>query len=346
MRIVVTTLFFLVIAIASTNVAALTFRREGDRIEATGTFEKGDTARFAAFIRSQQPDAIGWPAISLNSSGGSLTEGILLGRLLRQYSIASLVKRGDECFSACAVAFLGGTQAYGSGSGVGRYLEVGAKLGFHGFSSGTERVVLLNEAFDVARIINGVIVQYASDMKGVDIALLSELVTVEPRSIRIVNTPRELRGLGIVVKGPMPSRPANWALNACGRHVEEARPLKDGPLDGRISSKSERIVVGGQAEFRQMLLTELYGEATRQLLASLPPAELIWLAINTAPKYPLQRIAVQRGAGLYYDYCYAFEREFAVGSVETVLVSDLGDGSKATRFHGPLGWYADNSPLW
>lgn len=346
MRILGTALIFLAIGIASTNVDALTFRREGDRIEATGSFEQGDTARFAAFLRrSQRPDDDGWPAISFNSPGGSLTEGILLGRLLRQYSITSLVKRGGECYSACAVAFLGGTQAYTTGSGVGRYLEVGAKLGFHGFSSGSERVVLLNEAFDVARIINGIIVQYASGMKDVDIALLSELITVDPRNIRIVNTPRELRGLGIVVNGPMPPRPANWALNACGRHVEQARPLKDGTLEDRISSMSERKIVGSQAEFRQLLLTELYKEATRQLLARLPPTELISLAIVVTPKYPLQRIAVQRGAGLYYDYCYAFESEYLVGTVETVLIDELG-GSKETRFHGPLGWYADNSPLW
>lgn len=341
-----TLLFCLTSLLSSTRADALTFRKNGEWIEVSGKFEPGDAARFAAFLKIQPSNNGGWLGVSLDSLGGSLAEGLLLGRFLRQNSIGTLVRQGNECYSACAIAFLGGTKPYTTGSGIGRNLEVGAKLGFHGFASSNERVVLLNEAFDAARIVNGLIVQYASEMRGIDLSLLAELISVEPTSIRVVSTPRELRGLSINVRGSLPPHPANWALNACSRQIELERPLKDGPLQYRISSQSNRKAVNSISEFRQLLLDDLYRGPTRDALAQLPAEDLVNLVVDAKPKLPIHRIFVQRGAGLYYDYCYAYESEYLTDSVQTILVSALGDGSKITKSHGPLGWYADNTTLW
>ncbi|MER9104442.1 hypothetical protein NKH95_10870 [Mesorhizobium sp. M0848] len=53
-----------------------------------------------------------WPRIvvELNSSGGSYQSGLDLALLFRRLGLATVVKSGDHCFSACALAFLGGTQ--------------------------------------------------------------------------------------------------------------------------------------------------------------------------------------------------------------------------------------------
>ncbi|UVK38735.1 hypothetical protein LHFGNBLO_000013 [Mesorhizobium sp. AR10] len=53
-----------------------------------------------------------WPRIvvELNSSGGSYQSGLDLALLFRRLGLATVVRSGDHCFSACALAFLGGTQ--------------------------------------------------------------------------------------------------------------------------------------------------------------------------------------------------------------------------------------------
>ncbi len=45
----------------------------------------------------------------LNSKGGDLDVGLKLGRFFRRYRFRTYVKGGDKCISACALAFLGGT---------------------------------------------------------------------------------------------------------------------------------------------------------------------------------------------------------------------------------------------
>lgn len=337
--------FFWLGATTSSGHAA-TFAVEAGRIELSGPFVAGDTSRLAAFLRTNWKDRDSQPELSLNSPGGSLAEGIQMGRFLRRNSISTVVRRGRECHSACAVAFLGGTQAYATGSGIGRYLEVGAALGFHGFSSGNNSVVLLNEAFDAARVINGVIVQYASEMRGIDLALLSELVAVEPRSIHVVKTPREIQGLGITLRGALPPRPGTWAINACGRHVSALRPVNDGPLESRISSQSERRVFLSLDQFLNDLLITFFPEARRADLSRWPRKDLIGLVAESSPKPPIHRIELRRGAGLYFDYCYAFDSEHASGSVHTLLIDEIAGMSKSIQSHGPLGWYPDRAALW
>jgi len=243
-------------------------------------------------------------------------------------------------------------QQYVVADGIGRTLEVGAKLGFHGFSANNERIVLLNEAFDAARVISGLIVQYANEMTGIDLSLLSELVSIEPANIRIVTTPRELRALSIKVAGTLPPRPAMWALNACAREVERLRPINDMPLAERISQRSKRVVINNMAELKRMLLADMYpgGEtgnrATREALANLPDDEFLRLVADTvsAPKFPVERIGIQRGAGFYFDQCYALE-DSTPGNGYTLMISSFG-GNPKKKYHGQLGWYPDQAGLW
>lgn len=339
-------LSILLIALQSWSTAhALNFRATSMYIEAEGTIIPGDAARLVAMLNALPPSD-GYPGISLNSPGGSLIEGILLGQAFRQFGVETVVRSGKECHSACAVAFLGGTRQYATGKGVGRTLEVGAHLGFHGFSSTDERVVLINEAFDAARVLNSIVVGYANEMTGIDLALLSNLVTVAPSSIRIVTTPREIRGLSIEVKGGLAPRPTNWGLNACGWEVNRVRPISDGEIEWRISPKSSQTVIGTIAKLRTALLDDLYppDSSKRDALSRLSPKDFIELTMGSIPKFPVQRIIVQRGAGFYYDSCYAFEGEFSGSNANTLLTST--DGAIKTSSHGQLGWYPERIALW
>lgn len=85
-----------------------------------------------------------WPIIvvELNSSGGSYQAGLDLALLFRRLGLATVVKSDDHCFSACALAFLGGTQRATDPTPASddgpipdqlpdRSIERDAQLGFH-----------------------------------------------------------------------------------------------------------------------------------------------------------------------------------------------------------------------
>jgi len=97
-------------------------------ILATGDILDGDTERLKKFVSSlpKRKNA----AIYLASPGGSLAEGIKLGMFLRRYHMKSVVEGNNVCASACALAFLGGTD---NGGHAWRSSSSTSKLGFHAF---------------------------------------------------------------------------------------------------------------------------------------------------------------------------------------------------------------------
>jgi hypothetical protein len=99
-------------------------------IEAKGRVEAGDTAMLKAYI-AQLPVKRA-TAVYLNSPGGSLEEGMALGRYFHKAGIRTIVAGADVvCNSACSTAFLGGRDAE-----TGKPWRVKgstARLGFHSF---------------------------------------------------------------------------------------------------------------------------------------------------------------------------------------------------------------------
>ena len=55
-----------------------------------------------------------------------------MGKALRAAQISTLITHDASCLGACALAFLGGTQTYATGVGIGRRLEFGGRLDFRG----------------------------------------------------------------------------------------------------------------------------------------------------------------------------------------------------------------------
>lgn len=68
--------------------------------------------------------------LCLNSPGGSFVAGMKLADTLMIDGVQTFIKAGDECYSACAITFLGGS-IWGDLRHVSRTLEVGGSLGFH-----------------------------------------------------------------------------------------------------------------------------------------------------------------------------------------------------------------------
>jgi uncharacterized protein len=84
-------------------------------ITVEGTLLVGDGDKF-----QEETSALRDAIVVLRSDGDSVFEGIKIGEIIRRKGFSSLVV--DQCASACAVAWLGGTH---------RFMAAGAQIGFH-----------------------------------------------------------------------------------------------------------------------------------------------------------------------------------------------------------------------
>jgi hypothetical protein len=95
-----------------------------------GPVAAGDLLNLQSQISRLRPDTA--VAMVLESPGGSLGEGVQLGRFFHRAKIITVVGRGTGCHSACSIAFLGGRNAK-----TGKPMRIKSSmglLGFHQFS--------------------------------------------------------------------------------------------------------------------------------------------------------------------------------------------------------------------
>ncbi len=136
--------------------------QEEVRFRLAGEIEAGDTRRMEAALAAATVTHEDGPSrkfvISLDSPGGSYQEGLDLAVELRRRGIATVVRTGNSCASACALAFLGGTSTPGDPTPLSddaplpsqspdRSLEPGAVLGFH-----APYLVLPNGTYDATTV--------------------------------------------------------------------------------------------------------------------------------------------------------------------------------------------------
>lgn len=105
-------------------------------ISVSGSIAQGDAARLSDLIGPQ--DGAAPFVIVFDSPGGNFLEGVRIGEALQPFRGGNgdpllygvVVLAGDQCMSACAVAFALAALPRDSGVSV-RYVEMGAQLGFH-----------------------------------------------------------------------------------------------------------------------------------------------------------------------------------------------------------------------
>jgi hypothetical protein len=118
--------------LANSVFAAEYLHRASDKCEWTlnGAIVSGDSSK----LKSLNWDSGNYvKTLCLNSSGGSLVEGVAVAESIRAEEISTLVESGQNCFSACAIAFMAGVEPpEGEGiPSISRTLDVRGKLGFH-----------------------------------------------------------------------------------------------------------------------------------------------------------------------------------------------------------------------
>lgn len=105
-------------------------------IELSGLIDKGDAKRLSAAISEHLTDAdqmrkVFFPVICLNSPGGSFTEAIKIISIIDDLAIGTMVRDGDRCESACALAFMAGNYPEEGNTYPWRMMHPGATIGFH-----------------------------------------------------------------------------------------------------------------------------------------------------------------------------------------------------------------------
>jgi hypothetical protein len=108
-------------------------------IRMSGFVQSGDAFKLRSILaklKAMSPKAPDKPLaiVELHSPGGEILEGFSLGYLFREFDVATVVRSGKFCLSACAIAFLGGTVSHLPPTIVpGRNIEIGGIVGFHNF---------------------------------------------------------------------------------------------------------------------------------------------------------------------------------------------------------------------
>lgn len=169
----------------------------------SGSIEAGDTERFRAYFESKA-DGFGF-SVALDSPGGSMMEGMLLGEYFRATGINTIVARypirpagmedfdysgldsipGAQCSSACALAFLGG---------VDRSIDKGGAIGFHQFYGGSDERTAA-EAMEQTQTTSAIVANYLRKMGTAP--ELFELMSITPPEELFIPSEADYTALGI-----------------------------------------------------------------------------------------------------------------------------------------------------
>lgn len=103
-------------------------------VKLTGQIDEGDLAALKSYVpkalfKNDREEVF---VVCLDSSGGNFLEGVRIAKYFIEAGITTQIEDGAMCFSACAVAFMGGTHIHWEdGRFISRYLHVTGHLGFH-----------------------------------------------------------------------------------------------------------------------------------------------------------------------------------------------------------------------
>src|SRR5262245_8912007 len=179
-------------------------------------------------------------AIWLNSPGGNLFAGMQLGRLIRArgastYIINPRTLLPGECYSACALAFLGG---------VYRFSDYGARYGVHQAWLPAERAT---GERDLGPDLSTAIGSYMREM-GVDVRLLDLWMKAAPDEMYVLSQ-TQAKELGVVNDG---RTPPEWSIASFPGGTM---------LEGRQATAAGRDTVFFSCDDKQTIFGSVYEAA-------------------------------------------------------------------------------------
>ena len=193
---------------------------------AGGEIVPGSSLNFEAFMKNQlkeikRAEGDYCPIIHLDSPGGSLIEGVKLGKLFRKYKCSVSIGRSvnvkikespslheinaGECYSACAYALWGGVQRSFGGDG---------KYGIHQHYNQEAVLKPLEKTLtaadlSISQVLSGLLVAYAVEMGVNPLAVTAASMTTPSETIYIV-PPEVAADWKIVTDGEV--KASSWQL--------------------------------------------------------------------------------------------------------------------------------------
>ncbi len=170
----------------------------GGRLMAAGTITPGISEAFAAEV-GKRGDYI--KTVVLNSPGGSVTDALAMGRLIREKKFATEVEAGKYCASSCPLVFAGGVE---------RRAGDKAAIGVHQVAAISSVSAAPRDEMDVAQRISARCQRYLGEM-GLSLQVWVHAMET-PHDRLFVFKPDELKSLNIVTAGAAPvATPAQTA---------------------------------------------------------------------------------------------------------------------------------------
>jgi hypothetical protein len=161
----------------------------GGKLMATGTITPGISESFAAEI-GKRGDYI--KTVVLNSPGGSVTDALAMGRLIREKKFATEVEAGKYCASSCPLVF---------GGGVERRADDKAAIGVHQVAAISTTNALPRDEMSAAQNISARCQRYLGDM-GISLQVWVHAMET-PHDKLFVFKPDELKSLNLVTATPV-----------------------------------------------------------------------------------------------------------------------------------------------
>jgi hypothetical protein len=169
----------------------MTFELVGSgRLMATGTITPGVSEAFAAEV-GKRGDYI--RTVVLNSPGGSMTDALAMGRLIREKKFVTEVEAGKYCASSCPLVFAGGVE---------RRAGDKAAIGVHQVAAISSVSAAPRDEMDVAQRISARCQRYLGDM-GISLQVWVHAMET-PHDKLFIFKPDELKSLNIVTNAATP----------------------------------------------------------------------------------------------------------------------------------------------
>jgi hypothetical protein len=162
----------------------------GGKLMATGTITRGISEAFAAEV-GKRGDYI--KTVVLNSPGGSVSDALAMGRLIREKKFATEVEAGKYCASSCPLVFAGGVE---------RRAGDKAAIGVHQVAAISSVSAAPRDEMDVAQRISARCQRYLGDM-GINLQVWVHAMET-PHDKLFIFKPDELKSLNIVTTGATP----------------------------------------------------------------------------------------------------------------------------------------------
>jgi len=206
----------------------------------SGVIVEGDADRLRQLLPGESDwgvYAMGTPTLCLDSPGGSFREALEIARYLSTTGIQTHVAANDECLSACAISFLGGTYMWyeeGIASDRGRSIHATARLGFHGpaldVPDGQFSRAAVEEAFGTALLAAAEIFSRLEDLR-ISNEFALAFFDLPADEFLYIDTPERVRDLGVDVVGlaPLPTELSADSLRSICHDISPAMDTTRAP---------------------------------------------------------------------------------------------------------------------